>query len=128
MLTPLSDLTKDEIPKGGKEFLAHWGDKEQTTFDKMKEALTSELVIIIPNENKGYRVEIDASFIAIGAVLYQQDDEGKWRVVSFMSKILGAAHARYDSGKLELLGRIVTLAYWKTLSNGSTKPSYYPNR
>ena len=113
VLAPLSDLTKDEIPNGGVEFDKHWQEKEQTAFDKMKEILTSEPVIMIPNEHKGYRVEIDASFIAIGAVLYQQDENEKWRVVSFMSKRLGGAQARYDSGKLELLGLIVTLTYWK---------------
>ena len=113
ILAPLSDLTKDEVPNGGVEFNKHWGEKEQQAFDCMKDVLTSEPVIMIPNENKGYRVEIDASFIAIGAVLYQQDEHGKWRVVSFMSKRLGGAQARYDSGKLELLGLIVTLTYWK---------------
>lgn len=112
-LAPLSDLTKDTVGNKGEDFSKHWGDKQQKAFEEMKVALTSDPVIIIPDPEKGYHVEIDASFQAIGGVLYQEDDKGQKRVVCYMSKRLGKAQARYDSGKLELLGLIVVLTHWK---------------
>ena len=106
-------MTKDDIPNSGKDFIAKWGESQQKAFDEMKVALTNNPVIIIPDPNKGYHVEIDASFQAIGAVLYQKDENNQKRVVSYMSKRLGKAQSRYDSGKLELLGLIVVLSHWK---------------
>ena len=116
---PLTDMTKDEIPNSGKEFAAKWTEKEENAFEDMKLALSSEPVITLPDMEKGFKLEIDASLEAIGGVLYQKDDTETWRVVAYMSKRLGGAQSRYDSGKLELLGLIVALTQWRHYLQGA---------
>ena len=41
-------------------------------------------------------METDTSDFAITAILSQQDDEGKWRSIAFMSKALNDAERNYE--------------------------------
>ena len=48
-------------------------------------------------------METDTSNFAIAAILSQQDDEGKWRPVAFMSKALNDAERNYKIYDKEML-------------------------
>ena len=117
-MAPLSDLVKDSVPeKDG--FTDYWKEEAQTAFEDMKQALTSEPVVILASDDKPYLLECDASNAAVGAVLYQQrEDTGQWHVVGYMSKRLGGAQSRYDPSKLELLALIVSLRHWRHYLQG----------
>jgi len=52
-----------------KDVLFHWTPQLQTYFDTLKQALISAPVLALPNFNKAFTVETDASSIGIGAVL-----------------------------------------------------------
>ena len=45
----------------------------------------------------------DASFTGLGAVLYQNQDDGTKRVIAYASRTLNKAEANYDAHKLEFL-------------------------
>ena len=48
-------------------------------------------------------MEMDVSDFAIAAILSQQDDEGKWRPIAFMSKALNDAKRNYEIYNKEML-------------------------
>jgi hypothetical protein len=48
-------------------------------------------------------METDASDYTVAAILSQQDEEGKWRPVAFMSKSLNDAERNYEIYDKEML-------------------------
>jgi len=49
---------------------------------------TTEPVLTIPDIDREIRVEADASDYATGGVLSMKCEDGKWRLVAFISKSL----------------------------------------
>ena len=72
-----------------------WTEFQQKVFEELKQEITSERMLIIPKPGKPFRMETDTFNFAIAAILSQQDDEGKWRPVAFMSKALNDAERNY---------------------------------
>ncbi|GBN34873.1 Pol polyprotein [Araneus ventricosus] len=66
---PLTELTKD--CNGFK-----WTEMEQSAFEKLKLYLTSEPCLALPVFSKPFAVCSDASKLALGAVLVQEDETG----------------------------------------------------
>ena len=52
---------------------------------------------------KPFWVHTDASELGLGAVLYQEQDDGTTRVIAFASRSLSNSEQRYHSSKLEFL-------------------------
>ena len=59
-----------------------WTNEEQDVLDKLKEALSTEPILGIPNEEDIYQLEVDASKFATGGVLLQKQGE-KWKVIAY---------------------------------------------
>jgi len=55
-----------------------------------------KLVLVIPDLDKEIRVEVDASDFAIGEVLMMKYEDGKWRSVAYISKLLNKAKRNYE--------------------------------
>ena len=51
---------------------------------------TTEPILAIPDIDREMRVEADVSDYAIGGVLLMKCENGKWRLVAFISKSLNA--------------------------------------
>ena len=51
---------------------------------------TREPVLVIPDIDREMRVEADTSDYATGGVLSTKYEDGKWRPVAFISKLLNA--------------------------------------
>ena len=67
IVKPLNNLLKKGI-----KWL--WGTEEQGAFEKLKTQICEELVLLQPNQKKPFKVEVDASNYACGAILMQHDD------------------------------------------------------
>ena len=63
--SPLNELVKKDTP-----FV--WGDKQQQAFEDIKAKLTQAPVLDLPNFEKTFKLECDASRVGVGAVLLQE--------------------------------------------------------
>jgi len=59
--------------------------------------------LAIPDLNKEMKVEADTSDYATGGVLLTKCENGKWRLVAFISKSLNATEQNYEIYNKEML-------------------------
>jgi hypothetical protein len=109
---PLNALTKK-----GVEF--QWTKAAQEAFDTLKEKMTKALVLAHPDLTKPFKLEVDASGYAIGAILLQRQDDGKHHPVNYFSTTLNVAERNYDIYDLELLAIVKSLRNSRSLLAGS---------
>ncbi|KEP45888.1 putative Transposon Tf2-1 polyprotein, partial [Rhizoctonia solani 123E] len=115
MTRPLHDLI-------GKNKKWQWMDKEEKAFLDIKRAICSEPVLQHPNPDKPYFLETDASGVAMGAVLSQQQEDERLHPVSYMSKSFTDAEKNYNTHDKELLAIIKALEHWRIFLEGTEKP------
>jgi len=65
------------------------------------------------------RVEVDASDYATGGVLSTKCEDGKWRPVAFISKLLNATEQNYEIHNKEMLVVIRCLEAWRHYLEGA---------
>ena len=68
-----------------------WKQEQEDAFQELKQAVQMEPVLLQPDQEKPFKVEIDASNYAIGAVLMQKNDKEILHPVAYFSKSLNAA-------------------------------------
>ena len=96
-----------------------WTELQQRAFKELKQEITSEWTLIIPKPGKPFRMETDASDFAIAAILSQEDDEGKWRPIAFMSKALNDAERNYEIYDKEMLAVMQGFYEWAHYLKGN---------
>ena len=69
----------------------------------MKEKFTKELVLVAPDLDKKMRMEVNTSDYMIGGVLSMECEDGKWRLVAFLSKSLNKTERNYEIHDKEIL-------------------------
>ena len=89
-----------------------WGEEEEDSFQKLKEAITEAPLLVYPREGGGFVLDTDASDKAIGAVLSQVQD-GKERVVAYGSFVLSTAQRNYCVTRRELLAIVVFTKHYR---------------
>ena len=82
-------------------------------FGKLKSVFTTKPILAIPDINREMRVEADASNYATGEVLLTKCENGKWRPVTFISKLLNATEWNYEIHNKEILVVIRYLEAWR---------------
>jgi RNase H-like domain found in reverse transcriptase/Reverse transcriptase (RNA-dependent DNA polymerase)/Integrase zinc binding domain/Chromo (CHRromatin Organisation MOdifier) domain/Retroviral aspartyl protease len=102
---PLSDLTKHD-----RQY--NWDQPQREAFERLKSAITSAPVLILPDPTKPFIITTDASQYAIGAVLSQDQGNGP-QPVAFISRKLSAAEQNYPVHEQELLALIYALKQWR---------------
>ncbi|KAK1615888.1 hypothetical protein QYE76_021405 [Lolium multiflorum] len=98
---PLNELTKKDVP-----FV--WGDAQQDAFMILKDKLTHAPLLQLPDFNKTFELECDASGIGLGGVLLQ---EGK--PVAYFSEKLSGPSLNYSTYDKELYALVRTLQTWQ---------------
>ena len=66
----------------------HWDDKCQKSFEIVKAILSSHPVLMSPDVDRAFSLYVDASDVAVGAVLSQKDLQGVDHPVAYFSKKL----------------------------------------
>ena len=86
-----------------------WGEEEEAAFLDLHRVLVSAPVLALPQDKGRWKVETDVSNLVTGGVLLQQQADGTWRVVDYISKALTAAERNYDVYNKEFLAVIWAL-------------------
>ena len=81
-------------------------------FEELKEKITSQLVLALPRREGKFRVKTDISGHAIREVL-SQEQEGKWKLIAFLSRTMQPAEQNYKIYDKELLVIVEALAKWR---------------
>jgi len=91
----------------------HWGAVEEEAFQNLKNAITSAPVLTMPTDDLPFRVEADSSDYATGAVLSQEQRDGKWHPVAFISRSLNDVERNYNIFDKEMLAIMRSLQEWR---------------
>jgi hypothetical protein len=85
-----------------------WNDVADEAFARLKWAMTTTPVLALPDFNKMFILECDASGLGIGAVLMQEG-----RPIAFTSKALSPLHLSLSVYDKEMLAIIHAVAKWR---------------
>ena len=91
-------------------------EKQEKAFRELKEQFTKEPVLAALDLDKKLRVEVDTSDYATRGVLSMKGEDGKWRLVAFLSKSLNETERNYKIHDKEMLAIIRGLEAWRHLS------------
>ena len=96
---PLYDMLGKEVKMGPVDLpLEAW-----ETMDVLKGKVQSAPILVFPDFDKPFLLEMDASKEGLGAVLSQKQSDGCYHTVAFRSCSLTPSEKNYHSSKLEFL-------------------------
>ena len=103
-----------------KETGFQWGDNQEKSFQKLKDACVKEPVLLNFRANKPMKIKMDASDQAVGTCLYQRKD-GKWHPVAYYSRKMSQAEQNYNIHDKELLAVVNALEHWRVYAESSSE-------
>jgi len=95
-----------------------WKGEQKEAFERLKAVFTTEPILAIPDIDREMRVEANASDYAMGGVLSTKCENGKWRPVAFISKLLNTTEQNYEIYDKEILAVIRCLEAWRYYLEG----------
>ena len=102
---PLTDLTR-----AAKEL--DWKEPQQSAFIRLKMALATAPILLLPDFELPFVITTDASETAVGAILEQNQGRGI-QPVAFARRILNSSKMRNSAYERELLGIAWALGQWR---------------
>ena len=90
----------------------------EEAFKLLKEALCSAPVLSEPDFSREFIIQCDASRVGVGGVLYQVDDNGKERPISFVSQKLNKHQQNYTVTEIECLAVVVSVEKFRPYIEG----------
>lgn len=103
---PITDLLKK-----GNKFV--WSEACRQSCQLLKDLLCTTPVLAAPRFSKPFKLAVDASNLASGAVLFQEDDDGIDHPVSYFSKKFDRHQSNYSVIEKEALGLIQALKHFE---------------
>ena len=101
LVAPLTELTRKKHPNK-----IQWTTDCQTAFDVLKQMLSSNPIVILPDFNLPFTVRCDASSTGLGAVLMQPVGSGVLHPVVYASRKLLDREQRYSTIERECLALV----------------------
>ena len=102
LLKPIYDLTRK-----GRQFV--WGKEQQDAFKEIKQRLQKPPVLHMPDKIGRFQLYSDTSKYATGSALYQIQN-GKPKLIAYVSKRLPEAACNYSITELEMCGLAINIA------------------
>ena len=93
----MNELVKKDVP-----FV--WGERQQKAFHEIKAKLTQALILALPNFEKTFEFECDASSVGIGAILLQEGHP-----ITYFSEKLNGPLRNYPTYDNELYALVKAL-------------------
>ena len=114
---PLYTLPHDDVK-------FQWTPELEKIFQNVKNAMTADTELTIPNTTHPFFITVDASLVGLGAVLFQMNEENKMKVISYNSRILNTQEQKLSTLYRELLAIVYVLQIYEFLIIGSPHPIY----
>ncbi|GJY70072.1 putative reverse transcriptase domain-containing protein [Tanacetum coccineum] len=111
---PMTKLTQKKVK-------FEWGDKQETTFQLLKQKLCSAPILALPEGSEDFIAYCDASKKGLGAVLMQRE-----KVISYASRQFKIHEKNYTTHDLELRAVLFALKIWRNYLYG-TKCTVFTN-
>ena len=70
--------------------------RQEKLFKVLKKKFTTELILVAPDLNKKMRIEVDALDYATREMLSMEFEDGKQRLVPYLSKLLNETEQNYE--------------------------------
>ena len=102
LLKPIYDLMRR-----GRQFI--WGKEQQDVFEEIKQRLQKPPVLHMPGKIGRFQLYSDTSKYATGSALYQIQN-GKPKLIAYVSKRLPEAACNYSITELEMCGLAINIA------------------
>lgn len=116
LAAPLTALTSSSVKFS-------WSTKAEEAFLNLKQRFTSAPILIQPDPDLQFIVEVDASEVGVGAVLSQRSaKDNKVHPCAFFSHRLTPSERNYDVGNRELLAVKLALEEWRHWLEGAAVP------
>ena len=113
---PLHALTSTQVP-----FI--WNPEAEKAFQELKHRFTTAPILSLPDPQRQFVVEVDASNDGVGAVLSQRSEkDGKMHLCAFVSRRSSPAERNDDVGNRELLAVKLALEEWRHWLEGAEQP------
>ena len=103
-----------------------WTSAWQEAFDRVKAILLLSPVLTGPDFDKQFKLYVHASDVSAGAVLQQEDDQG--RSISYFSKKFEDTQRRYSTIEKETLALLLALKHldvYLNMTNCRTNPGIH---
>src|SRR6266496_4898471 len=97
---------------------AVWEQAQQEAFDIIKVKLAIEPIRAHFDFNKPFKLYTDASDTGLGAVLAQDDEEGKEKVIAYEARRLSAPERNYPTTEKECLAVVWAIQKFKQYLKG----------
>ncbi|GJZ61854.1 putative reverse transcriptase domain-containing protein, partial [Tanacetum coccineum] len=98
---PMTKLTQKKVK-------FEWGDKQETSFQLLKQKLCSAPILALPEGSEYFIVYCDASIKGLGTVLMQRE-----KVIAYASRQLKIHEKNYTTHDLELGAVVFSLKLWR---------------
>ncbi|GJP64605.1 hypothetical protein CLOP_g21580, partial [Closterium sp. NIES-67] len=105
LAAPLTNVLKKNTPY-------KWEPKHQDAMEQLKQALTSAPVLILPDPERDYVIEANASDQAVGAVLMQDQGNGL-QPIAYLSKKQHGAELNCPIHDKEALTIVIAFKAWR---------------
>ena len=112
---PLHELLK-------KETKFEWTQECTNLLDALIKQVTTNPILVAPNEDEPFKLETDAFAYVVGAALFQKNKQGKQHALGYAFKTLNSAECNYDIWDREFLELIFGSTYWRHPLSGTKHP------
>ena len=111
MARPLHELTR-------KDQKWDWGFRQEKSFEALKKQFIIGPILVALDLDKKMRMKVNTSDYAMGGVLSIEYEDGRWKLVAFLSKFLNETERNYEVHDKEMLAVIRGLENWQYLLEG----------
>ena len=76
--------------------------RQEKLFEALKKQFTTEPILFTPDLDKKMRMKVDTLDFAMGGVLSMKCNDGKWKLVAYLSKSLNKIKRNYKIHNKEM--------------------------
>ena len=109
---PMTTLLQEDTPWA-------WSPACQAAFEALKEKLSTEPILALPEPDRLFVVHCDFSHVALGAVLEQLKEDNKYHIISCASRNCTSAEAKLGPTDGEVLALVFAVTKFHTYLAGA---------